>query len=115
MLLLDSQVLIYHKATDMRKSIDGLSSLVSQEFGLNPTNSMIFVFFNRQKDKLKLLYWHINGFCVFYKRLERQRFKLPLKFDSSIQVSTQELRWLLDGLEFSKLTGHKKINYEVFC
>ena len=114
MLMINCEVFIYNKPTDMRKSINGLSILVSDIFNKNPTEGGIFVFWNKKLDKLKLLYWHINGFCLLYKRLEKQRFKIPSVLSSTLVVSAKELQWLLDGLNFSKLSGHKSLKYEIF-
>lgn len=114
MLLVNCEVLIYNKPVDMRKSINGLSVLVFDELNRNPTGPGIFVFWNKKLDKLKLLYWHINGFCLLYKRLEKQRFKLPTPIPETLIVSTKELQWLLDGLDFSKLSGHKELSYNIF-
>lgn len=58
-------------ATDMRKSIDGLAALVQEQFQLDPFSPCLFVFCNRQRDKLKILQWDHNGFWVQYRRLER--------------------------------------------
>jgi transposase len=95
---------------DMRKSIDGLSMVVAQ-FDHAPTSGALYVFFNRSFDKIKILYWERNGFCLWYKRLEQERFRLS---DASgvVQVSQQQLRWLLDGLDYTKLQGHKALTYE---
>jgi transposase len=60
---------------DMRKSIDGLAAIVQEEFQLNPFSSCLFVFCNRSKDKIKILRWDTNGFWLYYKRLEKQRFR----------------------------------------
>ena len=60
---------------DFRKAIQGLSLLVEQELELNPFEATLFVFINRRRDKLKILYWEKNGFCLWYKRLEKQRYK----------------------------------------
>src|SRR5690606_23322258 len=62
---------------DFRKSIGGLSALVEQELGLNPFGTALYVFVNRQRDKIKALYWHRNGFCLWYKRLEREKCNDP--------------------------------------
>jgi len=61
--------------TDMRKSIDGLAALVQQSFELDPFSPCLFVFCNRQRDKVKILQWGFSGFWVHYKRLERGRFE----------------------------------------
>jgi len=64
-------------STDMRKSIDGLAALVSQAFSLDPFSPCLFVFCNRQRDKIKILHWDHNGFWLYYRRLERGRFQWP--------------------------------------
>ena len=63
------QVYLYADPVDMRKSIDGLSTLVEQEMELSPNMDALFVFCNRGRDKIKLLCWERNGFIVWYKRL----------------------------------------------
>jgi transposase len=62
-----SRIMLHRNPVDMRKSIDGLSFLVVNEFSANPADGSVYVFFNRSRDKLKLLYWDRNGFCVWYK------------------------------------------------
>lgn len=64
-------------STDMRKSIDGLAALVAQQFELDLFSQSLFVFCNRQRDKLKILYWNHNGFWLYYRRLERGHFRWP--------------------------------------
>lgn len=103
-------ILLCRKSVDMRKSIDGLAMLV-KEFNEVPTNGSLYVFCNRGKDKLKLLYWDRNGFCVWYKRLEKERFSLFQSSSGVIQITGQQLRWLLDGLDYTKLQGHKSVTY----
>ena len=115
MITLDCKVLIYDKPMDMRKQIDGLSAVVANELEINPTtNETIFVFWNKTKDKVKALYWNANGFCLLYKRLEEGRFKVPNMNDGVIMVTSKELRWLLDGLDFNNLISHPKLIYEHF-
>jgi transposase len=62
---------------NMRKSINGLAALVENELELSPMNEVLFVFCNRARDKIKMLYWERNGFVLWYKRLEKQRFQWP--------------------------------------
>ena len=115
MITMDCQVLIYDKPMDMRKQIDGLAAVIANELELNPTtNEILFVFWNKAKDKIKILYWHINGFCLLYKRLEEEKFKIPDLARGRILVTSKELRWLLDGLDITKLISHSKISYEHF-
>ncbi len=96
--------------TDLRKSIDGLSILVQECFNLDPFSNSIFVFCNRKKDKIKLLCWDNNGFWLYYKRLEKDRFKWPEISNSKvITLKERNLRWLLDGLSFNQKTAHKEV------
>ena len=93
--------------TDLRKSIDGLAALVSEAFALDPFAPQLFVFCNRQRDKIKVLYWDHNGFCVWYKRLERQTFRWPkTATDRPLAISRRQFQWLLDGLAFEQQQAH---------
>jgi len=97
--------------TDMRRSIDGLSIMVQMTFKLDPFTDALFVFCNKNKDKIKILYWEHNGFWLYYRRLERGRFKWPQTDVSTetIQVTERELRWLLDGLDIHEKGAHKAV------
>jgi len=104
-----------HLATqpvDMRKSIDGLSALVADRLERNPLSGQLFIFYNRNRDKIKALYWDKNGFCLWYKRLERQRFHIPEKLPSgAIALTSDQLAWLLSGLDFHRLRGHEPLSF----
>jgi transposase len=88
---------------DFRKAIQGLSLLVEQEFELNPFEATLFVFINRRGDKLKILYWEKTGFFLWYKRLEKQRFKWSVGHSgATITLNGEQLNWLLDGFDLWK-------------
>ena len=100
--------------TDLRKSIDGLAVLVKESFELDPFSSCLFVFCNRKKDKLKILYWEHNGFWLLYRRLEKGRFIWPDKGAKKVNtISSRQLRQLLDGLPFERDLGHPKVKARV--
>jgi len=82
----------------MRKSIDGLSILVSETLNLDPFSGHIFVFCNRKQNILKILYWDRNGFCLWHKRLEKDHFQWPKSKDEILTIDAKELSWLMDGL-----------------
>lgn len=107
----DIQVYLYAEPVDMRKSIDGLSALVEQEMDLSPTLEALFVFCNRGRDKIKLLCWERNGFIVWYKRLEKQRFRWP-KAGDTISLTGQELNWLLDGFDIFHNQPHMLLYFD---
>ena len=106
----DIAVYLYAKPVDMRKSIDGLSVLVEQEMELSPMVQALFVFCNRSRDKIKMLCWERNGFIVWYKRLEKQRFKWPRQGEV-ITLSGQELNWLLDGFDIFSNQPHTSLYF----
>jgi transposase len=86
--------------TDMRKSIDGLSLIVADVLEMDPLSSAWFIFCNRGKDKIKILFWDTNGFWLYYRRLEKGRFKWPKPTPSGhIHISPQQLNLLLSGLK----------------
>jgi transposase len=96
----------------MRKSIDGLAALVEQELDLSPLNEALFVFCNRKRDKIKLLYWERNGFILWYKRLEKQRFNwLSATDQSAIIVDGYQLNLLLDGLDIFNNKPHETLSF----
>ena len=108
----NSKTFLSSSSTDMRKAINGLSFIVSDSMNSDPMSGELFIFYNRTFDKLKIIYWDGNGFCLLYKRLEKGRFKLPKKVKGTLKISSQQLKWLLDGLEFLKMTATKK--YDTF-
>lgn len=104
------QVWIYRQPVDMRKSIDGLSAIVANELGRNPTDRNVYVFCNRAKDKVKLLIWHRNGFWLLYKRLEKQRFHWPDWFnEQTLTLTVEQLDQLLDGYNLNGMRAHKPL------
>ena len=107
-------IYLCNEVVDMRKSIDGLSLLVSGSLAQNPASGALYVFCNRTRTKIKVLYWDRNGFCLWYKRLERERFRLPKADGAVYTLEAHQLEWLLSGLEVMKLTGHRRLEYSVF-
>ncbi|OVZ63776.1 hypothetical protein CDO46_10965 [Pigmentiphaga sp. NML030171] len=107
-------VYLCREPVDFRKSIGGLSALVEQELQMNPLGDALFVFVNRHRNKIKALYWHRNGFCLWYKRLERERFAWPAldPGQRTCTLNVQELEWLLEGFDLWAHRPHKTLHYE---
>lgn len=106
-----NQVYLATGVTDMRKSINGLSIIVSQLLGRDPFDGSVFVFCNRQRDKLKILHWEHNGFWLYYRRLDKGKFQWPSNTDQqSISLSLRELHWLLDGLSLIQSAAHPDVS-----
>ena len=77
-LTLPNKIYISSANVDMRKSIDGLVSIVEDSFNCSSTDDALFVFHNKYCDKIKMLYWNTEGFCLLYKRIEKGRFSFPM-------------------------------------
>jgi transposase len=102
------RVYLARGSTDMRKSIDGLAILVQVEFNLDPFTSSLFVFCNKQRNKLKILHWDTSGFWLYYRRLERGKFHWPSDNISSVplKITRRQLGWLLSGLSLEQKQAH---------
>ena len=103
---LSHQIQVYHGFVDMRKSINGLCILVSlaqHSFEDGTT----FVFFNKNRDKVKLLLRENNGFVLVYKRLDAGKFKISFESKNAVLLTQKQLRYLLNGLDDAHLTRSK--------
>ena len=109
--LKSKKIWMYHEATDFRKSINGLSELVCT-FLPDELYKGIFVFFNRQRDKLKILAWHGNGFILLYKRVEQGKFTIVNNADSHFSIDETQLSWLVAGLDWHKMSQWKTLGYD---
>jgi transposase len=99
-------------ATDLRKSIDSLAALVQSTFHLDPCSAALFVFCNRDRNKLKILEWADHGFWLHYFRLERGRLAWPMTTAASPQaVTLRQLQWLLDGLPLEQPTAYRPLRH----
>lgn len=109
-----NQVYLACGATDLRKSIDGLAVLVKEVFQLDPFSPSLFVFCNRNKDKLKILEWDHNGFWLYYRRLEKDKFNWPMgNSKTTLEINRRELRWLLDGLALEQKKAHPEVTARI--
>lgn len=105
-----AKIYISSANVDMRKSIDGLSCIVEQQFALDPFSDAMFVFHNRHCDKVKILYWDGDGFCLLYKRIEKGKFRFPKKLEGDRYcVSNAELFWLLHGLRIEEIRRYEQL------
>ena len=102
-------IYLYRDAVDFRKSINGLVMIVEQELGLSPFADALYVFCNRERDKLKLVYWDKTGFALWYKRLEQDQFKWPRQHPGSVMtLSSAQWQWLLSGYD---IVGHQPLRF----
>ena len=105
-------------ATDMRKGFDSLAALVRDTLGHDPLSGSLFLFIGRDKDRLKILYWDIDGFALWYKRLEEGTFRVPRPRGGGaegqspsppgVELSASELAMLLEGIDLSSVKRTKR-------
>ncbi len=93
--------------TDLRRGIDGLASIVAEQFRLDPFSNSLFLFCGRRKDRIKALYWEGNGFILLYKRLENGSFQWPRNGDEARSLTAQQYRWLMEGLQIEQPKAHR--------
>jgi transposase len=88
---------------DMRNGIDGLRTIVEQILKRNPNEGHLFVFVGKRRDMLKILFWDKNGYVVYFKRLERGRFQLPIVDEKRVKIEMEatQLAMLLDGIDLN--------------
>lgn len=113
MLALSPATKVYLAAgpTDLRRSIDGLAYLVNGQMELDPLSGHLFVFCNRRRTLVKVLYWDRNGFCLWQKRLEKESFRWPRNDELVVEVGARELLWFLEGLHLEQKGAHKQLEY----
>lgn len=95
------RILAYSEPVDMRKSFNGLVALVQGVLREDPLSGCLFVFFNRRGNYMKLVTWDRTGFCLFAKRLEHGKFRLPSD-DTKQELSEQAFKLILDGIMLGK-------------
>lgn len=94
------RIVMSTEPTDMRRGIDGLCALVKRQFDESAFSGTLFVFLSRRRDRAKVLWWSAGGFSVYYKRLEKGRFRRPMPdADGRVVLSSGELQALLEGID----------------
>ena len=106
------RVFLYRLPTDMRKSFHGLIALIESELQQAPLSGSLFVFVNRRRDRIKILYWGQTGFCIWYQQLEQGTYQLPdeqsLEEQPAIEVTRSQLSLILDGIDLSSVRQRRR-------
>lgn len=104
------RVFLHTPPTDLRKGFDALSGLVTTAFSQDPTSGHLFLFVNRRRDRLKILYWDRDGLAIWYKRLETGSFQLPLitRDATSIEMTPTQLSLILSGIDLHSARQRKR-------
>lgn len=109
----DTPIWFATQPIDFRNSIDGLCSIVQQQFDLLP-HEAIFIFHNRARNRIKILFWHQNGYLLIYKRFETGKLFYKVTEDEKISINPDQLNWLLLGLDWELVSGKKTCKYKAY-
>ena len=111
----DLRIFVCTRPTKMTYSFDSLMGLAQEIFDQDPTSGHLFLFFNRRRDRMKILFWDHDGFCIWYKRLEAGTFQLPsaASHEQGIELEYSQLTKLLDGIDLT--TGRRRRRYRRVC
>jgi len=107
-------IFIYRPPVDFRKAANGLAAIVEQELGHNPFDGQLYLFTNRHRNKIKGLFWERNGFVLYYKSLQKEKFHWPTHDDELVTLNGQQVNWLLEGYNINAMTPHKRLQYDHF-
>jgi transposase len=110
----NTPIWFYSKPVDFRKQMDGLIIIVADQLQRNPASGQLFVFRNRSKNKLKLLWWYRNAFWLCYCRMESGSLQFPEIREDVIELTRDQLGWLLSGLNFMAHQQFKEVNVSNF-
>lgn len=104
---------VYTGGCDMRKGYDGLSGLVRNEFRKDPLLGDVFIFLSRTHNKIKLLHWQGDGFCIYSKRLEKGTFEIPKEktVSAAMEITPHQLQFILDGIVLSSVKKRKRFEH----
>jgi transposase len=107
-----SSIYLSSRPVDFRKQFDGLCGEVLDYMGKNPQDGSLFVFYNKRRDRMKLLWWQHDGFWLFYKRLEAGTFQVPdnSNEEKGIQLSSDKLQLILSGIDLTSIKRRKRYN-----
>jgi transposase len=105
-----TRIFIALEATDMRKGFDGLSGLITSKLKQDPLSGILFLFVNRRRDRMKVLYWDGDGLAIWYRRLEQGTYRLPKAASdvASVEMRSDEFMMLLRGIDLDNVKRHKR-------
>lgn len=108
-----SRIWLYTQPTDMRKSFKGLIGLVRTKLKEIPNSGQYFVFINRRKTHMKILYFESSGYCIWMKRLEQGQFNFKPPGSEKQALDAIKLQWLIDGIDVQKFRQFKRYTHAI--
>ena len=109
----DVQVYLHREPIDFRAGINSLAVRVQETMGLDPFASGVFVFCNRRRNRMKLLFFDRSGFVLVLKHLSEDKFHWPRHHEAVVRLTTEQLHWLLEGIDIDALVRHPVRQYRV--
>lgn len=102
---------LYREPTDMRKSFDSLSGLITSEMKANPFNGQVYIFINKQRNRIKLLHWEAGGFTLYYKRLEKGQFEVPDVSATTCSIRWSDLMLIVEGIRLKNIHRNERFSF----
>ncbi|WFU25555.1 IS66 family insertion sequence element accessory protein TnpB [Bradyrhizobium sp. CB1717] len=109
----DLQVYLHREPIDFRAGINSLAVLVQETMALDPFAAAVFAFCNRRCDRMKLLFFDRSGFVLVLKRLTEDKFRWPRREAAVVRLTTEQLHWILDGIDIDAMVRHPVRQYKV--
>ncbi len=106
-----TKIWLYTGVADMRKSFAGLAALVKSQLGDNPLSGDLFIFLNRRRTMMKIIYFDRSGYCIWMKRLEQGTFEIPKTASNKVGIDQAQLTMILDGIDLSSIRHRKRFRY----
>lgn len=103
-----TRIWLYQKPVDMRRSFDGLAAIAQNQLSLQASSGDWFVFVNRRRTQMKILYYHGGGFCIWAKRLEQGRFQSVVNNGEKLELDSAQLQCLISGIDWQKARRYKR-------
>lgn len=104
------KIFLCAQATDMRRSFDKLAEMTRELLAQDPLSGHLFVFFNKPRDRVKILFWDRSGFCLYYKRLEEGAFRVPKHDTGTVSMTAVELALILEGIDLAGSRQQKRFS-----
>ncbi len=104
---------LYTGFTDMRKNFDGLSGIITTSLKKDPLRDGAFVFVNKRRDRMKILFWDRHGYWLLYKRLEAGRFQMPPPdaTPEGLRLSYEQLLLIIEGIDLHSVKRRKRFEF----
>lgn len=104
------KIFLCAQTTDMRRSFDKLAEMARSQLKQDPLSGHLFVFFNKPRDRVKILFWDRSGYCLYYKRLEEGSFKPPRVANGAAEIPAAELALILEGIDLADAKRQKRFS-----